>query len=58
MSNIIEKCIEIKITIHQEQTHKSQGGEKNHKNMVHQLTSLRQLVHHMEKVCLLMMPSF
>ena len=28
MSNIIEKCIEIKITIHQEQTHKSQGGEK------------------------------
>ena len=54
MSNIIEKCIEIKITIHQEQTHKSQGEKKNHKNMVHQLTSLHQLVHHMEKVCLLM----
>jgi len=57
MSNIIEKYV-IKITIHQKQTHKKSKRGKKSQEYGAPTNVINQLVHHMENVCLLMMPSF
>ena len=62
MSNIIEKYV-IKITIHQKQTHRkiqTMGKRVKKKSQEYGAPTnfINQLVHHMENVCLLMMPSF